>query len=100
MSDTMNEDQLKGYNRGYAVGRKKAQYDRVRELEAHRRAEFERQVFLAVLPVLVRTDTWSTGGKKWSSINDYVSGAWDFARTAKTGTHFTGIDFSKVKGDD
>ena len=69
------------YAKGYAAGRRRAARDDVQMRETIQRAEFRRQVFLAILPELVR-DPWQTGTKRWTTQNEFINGAVDFANAA------------------
>jgi hypothetical protein len=62
----MTVDEKRGYAKGYAAGTKRTDRD------------FERAVFLAVLPELIRKP-WLTGEKTWTTMDQFVRGAADFA---------------------
>ena len=80
----MTSDELKGYNKGYAAGRKRAQLDRDRRHEAARREAFRQRAFLAALPVCITVQGWSRlqndGTRRpISDVDDRVRLAWEIA---------------------
>lgn len=94
----MNADEKRGYGKGYSAGTRRAvreiNHDQVRaEQEA-----FEREVFVAVLPALLVDKTWKTGDKRWSTMQEYTSGAREFASEA--GKRFNFLPPLEWKGGD
>ena len=73
---TEHEKQISAaYTRGYQAGRRSGSVERTQE-------EFKRDVFLTVLPEIIRTGTWTQGGKKASTPEVYSSIAAYFAQKA------------------
>jgi len=83
----MNPDEQRGYSKGYAAGKRRADRERQAEREMRAADAFERAVFLAVLPALVAKGTWGSTvdgqHKPWTTPKEYVKGAWNFARIAR-----------------
>lgn len=85
----MTGDEQRGYSKGYAAGQKRADREYSRALHDHRREEFKRDVFLAVLPQLMAAP-WRNGDQPWSTREQFIKGAWGFAEEAAKGTTFSG----------
>ncbi len=67
------------YQKGYNAGRRRAKLDHANaELRAIKE-QFEREVFLAVLPELIRAP-WQVNGEAWKNMQQFVNGARKFAR--------------------
>ena len=94
----MTDDEKRGYSKGYAAGMRRIEREFSNALSEHRRSEFQRQVFLAILPELVRSP-WQVNGKTWDTIPQFVDGAWKFAECAAKKTSFSGEVFTPHPGD-
>ena len=77
-----------GSARGYQAGLRRKKREDSRAIALAMREEFERQVFIAVLPQLLSAP-WRTGKKTWTTIDEFVSGARDFATKASKRFPFT-----------
>lgn len=77
-----------GYARGYQAGLRRKKREDSRAIALAMREEFERQVFIAVLPQLL-SQPWRTGDKTWTKMEDFISGAQDFATKASKRFPFT-----------
>jgi len=85
---TATADEKRGYTKGYAAGcRRSARFERAETVSAMRE-EFERQVFLAVLPELLARP-WQVNGEAWKSMEQFVDGAAKFARKSSAKFAFT-----------
>lgn len=70
----------RGYSRGYQAGRKRQEADHERDMRrAREQARFD-AFYCAALSALIQCNGWTTGGKAWKSMEDFVDGAKDFAR--------------------
>lgn len=81
-------EEQKGYARGYAAGRRTARAKNEQRVIQAMREQFEREVFLAVLPELVRAP-WQTEGQRWSKMEQFITGARKFATLAGDRFNFT-----------
>lgn len=82
-------EEKRAYAKGYGAGKRYADHQIDQALKDWREEQFKQQVFLAILPELVRRP-WKTGEKSWSSMDEFVSGAWKFANLAVKRTFFSG----------
>jgi hypothetical protein len=62
------------YQRGYYAGQRSAR--------SQTQSTFMQQVFCAALQGLLVNANWKTGEKRWTTVKEYVDGAWDFAEEA------------------
>lgn len=76
------------YQKGYRGGRRNAAAEDRKERIARERQEFRRSVFLAVLPAIMASGNWQTGGKTWTTVAEHVDGAWSFADSAMRAARF------------
>lgn len=79
---------IRTYAQGYAAGQRRVVREGARENMAAQREQFRRDVFLAILPELVRSP-WRTGEKTWATMEQFIDGAWNFADLAGKNTFFT-----------
>lgn len=78
----MNDDEKRGYARGYAAGTRKHAADRTREHLRRERQAFWDRAFLASLGVCVGVDGWKCGDKPITTLPDRVALASDVADEA------------------
>lgn len=78
----MNDDEKRGYARGYAAGKKKRTDDRKREHLRRERQAFWDRAFLASLGACINADGWKTGDKLITTLPDRVALASDVADEA------------------
>lgn len=83
-----SEAEKLGYAKGYQAGMRRKKREDSRAVALAMREEFERQVFLVVLPELIRAP-WKTGEKTWTTMDQFIGGAHDFAAKASKRFPFT-----------
>ena len=89
--DPIKAAEARGYSKGYAAGKCRVGREEAQEVARGRRERFRQDVFLAMLPNLLGKGWGNTIGgkhKPWSSIKEYVDGAWKFSDQACKGTDF------------
>jgi hypothetical protein len=77
----------RGYSKGYAARIRRVDKRNAASMRAFMREEFERQVFVAILPELVARP-WRTGEKNWTTMDQFIGGAREFASKAATQFNF------------
>lgn len=85
--DLIRAAEKRGYSKGYAAGQRRVRAGDEQQLRAFMQEEFERQVFVTILPQLV-SQPWQTGSKRWTSMEEFIDGARKFARLSAKQFHF------------
>lgn len=80
--DEIKAAEKRGYQNGYAAGRRRLESDLVNEAKYVNRQDFLDAAFLVALPSCILSHDWSRGEKKITSLPDRTALAWDFAEAA------------------
>lgn len=68
----MNEDEKRGYSKGYAAGGRRKEQNITREAIQKKRDVFWQRAFLAALPAAFESKNWTRGEKPITGLGDRV----------------------------
>ncbi len=68
----MNDDEKRGYSKGYAAGKRRKQREISYEQVQREKQAFLDRVFLAAIPVALESQGWTSGGKPVATTEERI----------------------------